>query len=117
MDCFFRTDTIRPRLPKKAEKFIFFRITNVKEFKKGLPMMADFITTGEAALKNRADIFKRKAQGIEGLIQGLVSFNIAFSANGLAKVSTGNSYKRFPCLFSTAWGGKAQRRFFQRWPV
>lgn len=54
-------------------------------------MMADFITTGEAALRNRSDIFKRKAQGIEGLIQGLVSFNIAFSANGLAKVSTGNS--------------------------
>ncbi|KAJ5238116.1 hypothetical protein N7489_008207 [Penicillium chrysogenum] len=75
-----------PRLPKKAEKFIFFRITNVKEFKKGLPMMADFITTGEAALRNRSDIFKRKAQGIEGLIQGLVSFNIAFSANGLAKL-------------------------------
>ncbi|CAG8256391.1 unnamed protein product [Penicillium nalgiovense] len=75
-----------PRLPKKAEKFIFFRITNVEEFKKGLPMMADFITTGEAALKNRVGIFKRKAQGVEGLIQGLVSFNIAFSANGLAKL-------------------------------
>lgn len=86
---FFRTDTIRPRLPKKAEKFIFFRITNVKEFKEGLPLMADFITTGEASLRNRGDIFKRKAQGIESLIQGLVSFNIAFSANGLAKVSTG----------------------------
>ncbi|KAJ5471258.1 hypothetical protein N7530_008615 [Penicillium desertorum] len=73
-----------PRLPKKAEKFVFFRITNVQEFKKGLPTMADFITTAHTALKNRNDIYKKKAEGtLQGIIH-LVSINIAFSANGLA---------------------------------
>lgn len=75
-----------PRLPKKAEKFIFFRITNVEEFKKGLPTMADFITTAHTALKNRNDIYKKKAEGtLKGIIN-LVSINIAFSANGLVKL-------------------------------
>ncbi|CAG8282686.1 unnamed protein product [Penicillium salamii] len=77
---------IWPRLPKKAEKFVFFRITNVEEFKKGLPMMADFLTTAHAASQNRNDIFKKKAEGtLKGLIR-LVSINIAFSSVGLAKL-------------------------------
>ncbi|CAG8316265.1 unnamed protein product [Penicillium salamii] len=77
---------IWPRLPKKAEKFVFFRITNVEEFKKGLPMMADFITTAHAASQNRDNIFKKKAEGtLKGLIS-LVSINIAFSSIGLAKL-------------------------------
>lgn len=75
-----------PRLPKKAEKFVFFRITNPQEFKKGLPTMADFITTAHTALKNRNDIFKKKAEGTLNGIIHLVSINIAFSANGLAKL-------------------------------
>lgn len=67
---------------------MFFRITNVEEFKKGLPMMADFITTAHAASQNRDNIFKKKAEGtLKGLIS-LVSINIAFSSIGLAKVST-----------------------------
>ncbi|CAI7648802.1 unnamed protein product [Penicillium glandicola] len=75
-----------PRLPKKAEKFVFFRITNVQEFKKGLPTMADFVTTSHTALKNRNDIYKMKAEGtLKGIIN-LVSINIAFSASGLAKL-------------------------------
>jgi hypothetical protein len=84
-----KTDKIRPRLPKKAERFVFFRITNEQEFKKGLPMMADFLTTAHAASQNRNDIFKKKADGtLKGLIH-LVSINIAFSSVGLAKVSIG----------------------------
>ncbi|CAI7636533.1 unnamed protein product [Penicillium crustosum] len=75
-----------PRLPKKAEKFVFFRITNPEEFKKALPTMADFITTADIALKNRTDIFKKKAEGTLNGIIHLVSMNIAFSANGLAKL-------------------------------
>ncbi|KAJ5640260.1 uncharacterized protein N7484_008122 [Penicillium longicatenatum] len=49
-------------------------------------MMADFITTAHTALKNRNDIFKKKADGILSGIIHLVSINIAFSANGLAKL-------------------------------
>ncbi|CAI7600799.1 unnamed protein product [Penicillium palitans] len=75
-----------PRLPKKAEKFVFFRITNPEEFKKALPTMADYITTADTALKNRTDIFKKKAEGTLNGIIHLVSLNIAFSANGLAKL-------------------------------
>lgn len=51
--------------------------------------MADFITTADIALKNRTDIFKKKAEGTLNGIIHLVSMNIAFSANGLAKVSSG----------------------------
>ncbi|KAJ5920244.1 hypothetical protein N7516_011102 [Penicillium verrucosum] len=75
-----------PRLPKKAEKFVFFRITNPQEFKNALPTMADFITTAHTALVNRNDIFKKKAEGTLNGIINLVSLNIAFSANGLAKL-------------------------------
>lgn len=85
---------IRPRLPKKAEKFVFFRITNPQEFKKGLPTMADYITTAHTALKNRNDIFQKKAAGTLNGIIHLVSINIAFSANGLAKVSSGKVFIR-----------------------
>ena len=49
--------------------------------------MADYITTAHTALKNRNDIFKKKADGTLNGIIHLVSINIAFSANGLAKVS------------------------------
>ncbi|CAG7969545.1 unnamed protein product [Penicillium olsonii] len=81
-----KTDETRPRLPKKAERFVFFRITNEKEFKKALPTMADYITTAHAASQNRNDIFKQKADGtLKGLIH-LVSMNISFSAVGLAKL-------------------------------
>ncbi|KAJ5876786.1 hypothetical protein N7455_000251 [Penicillium solitum] len=79
-----------PRLPKKAEKFVFFRITNPQEFKKGLPTMADYITTAHTALKNRNDIFQKKAAGTLNGIIHLVSINIAFSANGLAKLGAEN---------------------------
>lgn len=50
--------------------------------------MADYITTADTALKNRTDIFKKKAEGTLNGIIHLVSLNIAFSANGLAKVSS-----------------------------
>ncbi len=87
---FIRANNVRPRLPKKAERFVFFRITKVQEFKKSLPTIANFLTTSHSALKTRNDIYKLKAEGkLKGLIN-LVSLNIAFSANGLAKVSTGN---------------------------
>lgn len=56
--------------------------------------MADFITTAHTALKNRNDIFKKKAEGTLNGIIHLVSINIAFSANGLAKVSTGRTVIR-----------------------
>ncbi|CAG8251432.1 unnamed protein product, partial [Penicillium nalgiovense] len=62
----FETDEIRPRLPEKAERFVFFRITNEQEFKKGLPMMADFLTTAYAASENRNDIYRKKADGTQG---------------------------------------------------
>ncbi|KAJ5672381.1 hypothetical protein N7507_001508 [Penicillium longicatenatum] len=77
---------IWPRLPKKFEKFIFFRITNVAEFKKALPVMADYITTAETTLKNRENIKRKKADGSKELIK-MVSMNIAFSASGLSKLS------------------------------
>ncbi|CAG8034655.1 unnamed protein product [Penicillium nalgiovense] len=57
---------IWPRLPEKAERFVFFRITNEQEFKKGLPMMADFLTTAYAASENRNDIYRKKADGTQG---------------------------------------------------
>ncbi|KAJ5787332.1 hypothetical protein N7457_002322 [Penicillium paradoxum] len=77
---------IWPRLPKKAERFVFFRISNEQEFKKGLPMMADFLTTAYAASQNRDDIYRKKADGtLKGIIH-LVSINIAFSSIGLAKL-------------------------------
>lgn len=56
--------------------------------------MADFITTAHTALVNRNDIFKKKAEGTLNGIINLVSLNIAFSANGLAKVSTGKAFVR-----------------------
>lgn len=69
---------------------MFFRITNVAEFKSSLPTIASFITTSHSSLKSRNDIYKGKQNGtLKGIIQ-LVSVNIAFSAIGLAKVSTGN---------------------------
>lgn len=87
-----KANNARPRLPKKAERFVFFRITKVQEFKKSLPTIANFLTTSHSALKTRNDIYKLKAEGkLKGLIN-LVSVNIAFSANGLAKVSTGHPF-------------------------
>ncbi|KAJ5634943.1 uncharacterized protein N7484_008256 [Penicillium longicatenatum] len=75
-----------PRLPKKAERFIFFRITNAEEFKNALPKIVGFITTAYTAEMNRKNIYKQKADGtLKGLVS-LVSLNIAFSANGLAKL-------------------------------
>lgn len=77
---------IWPRLPKKAERFVFFRITKVQEFKSSLPTIANFLTTSHSALKSRNDIYKWKAEGtLKDLIR-LVSINLAFSATGLAKL-------------------------------
>lgn len=87
---FIRANNVRPRLPKKAERFVFFRITKVQEFKSSLPTIANFLTTSHSALKSRSDIYKWKAEGtLKDLIR-LVSINLAFSATGLSKVSSGN---------------------------
>lgn len=81
------TDDIRPRLPKKFETFIFFRITKPAEFKKHLAGLVPLLTTAEDAFKMREDIYRKKAAGtLKGYIK-LSAINIAFSAKGLAKVS------------------------------
>ena len=104
----FRTYKIRPRLPKKAERFVFFRITNEQEFKKGLPVMADFLTTAHAASENRNDIYRKKAEGtLKGIVR-LVSINISFSATGLTKVSTGKmGMQEMQLLIPSSWGRKS----------
>jgi hypothetical protein len=80
------TDRARPRLPKKYETFVFFRITKPAEFKKNLAGLVPLLTTAEDAFRMREDIYKKKAAGtLKGLIQ-LSAINVAFSAKGLAKV-------------------------------
>jgi hypothetical protein len=78
---------LRPRLPKKHELFVFFRITNPQLFKTHLALLAPQLTTARDAERYRSDIYKKKAQGtLQGLIH-LSAINVAFSAKGLKKVS------------------------------
>ncbi|KAJ6155242.1 hypothetical protein N7470_005808 [Penicillium chermesinum] len=74
-----------PRLPKKAEGFYFFNITNPAEFKKHLKRLAPQITTGEEAKETRSELYSRKKAGKTGLVQ-LSSINISFSYSGLEKL-------------------------------
>ncbi|KAJ5948649.1 hypothetical protein N7454_001956 [Penicillium verhagenii] len=77
---------IWPRLPKKHEVFVFFRITDPAKFKGHLAGLVPLLTTARDAEKTRADIYKKKAQGtLKGLIE-LSAINIAFSSKGLAKL-------------------------------
>ncbi|KAJ5143325.1 Dyp-type peroxidase [Penicillium bovifimosum] len=77
---------IWPRLPKKYETFVFFRITKPAEFKKHLAGLVPLLTTAEDAFKMRENIYKMKAEGtLKGLIK-LSAINVAFSAKGLAKL-------------------------------
>jgi hypothetical protein len=76
----------RPRLPKKAETFLFFRITRPEEFKGHLAQLAPLLTTAQDAQRMREDIYKKKEAGtLKGLVK-LSAINVAFSARGLAKV-------------------------------
>ncbi|CAI7625654.1 unnamed protein product [Penicillium glandicola] len=77
---------IWPRLSKKHEVFVFFRITNPKLFKTHLAGLVPALTTARDAERFRTGIYKKKK---DGTFTGLVHFsavNIAFSAKGLAKL-------------------------------
>jgi hypothetical protein len=77
----------RPRLSKKHELFVFFRITNPQLFKTHLAALVPLLTTARDAERFRTDIYKQKANGtLKGLVH-LSAINVAFSAKGLAKVS------------------------------
>lgn len=77
---------IRPRLPKKVETFVFFRITRADVFKKHMSGLVPFLTTADDAFKMREDIYQKKAAGtLKGLVK-LSAINVALSASGLQKV-------------------------------
>ncbi|KAJ5761123.1 hypothetical protein N7520_008279 [Penicillium odoratum] len=77
---------IWPRLPKKHELFVFFRITDPKLFKEHLKKLVPLLTTARDAERTRAEIYQKKAAGtLQGLIE-LSAINVAFSAKGLAKL-------------------------------
>lgn len=87
VSCIKKTHYSRPRLPKKAETFLFFRITKPREFKNHMSGLIPLLTTADDAFKMRQDIYHKKAAGtLKGLIQ-LSAINVAFSATGLKKVS------------------------------
>lgn len=84
------TEHVRPRLPKKFEKFIFFRITKPADFKGHLAGLVPLLTTSDDAFKMRSDIYEKKAAGtLKGLIK-LSAINVSFSAKGLNKVWLGS---------------------------
>ncbi|OQE27996.1 hypothetical protein PENFLA_c005G10315 [Penicillium flavigenum] len=77
---------IWPRLSKKHEVFVFFRITDPKLFKEHLAILVPNLTTASHAERFRSMIYKKKG---EGTFKDLVRFsaiNVAFSARGLAKL-------------------------------
>ncbi|KAJ5294320.1 hypothetical protein PENANT_c006G02996 [Penicillium antarcticum] len=77
---------IWPRLPKKHELFVFFRITNPQLFKTHLAGLVPLLTTARDAEKFRSEIYKKKAQDtLEGLVH-FSAINVAFSARGLKKL-------------------------------
>ncbi|KAJ5790449.1 uncharacterized protein N7518_007460 [Penicillium psychrosexuale] len=77
---------IWPRLSKKHELFVFFRITNPELFKKHLAALIPNLTTARDAERFRKEIYKKKAEGtLKGLVH-MSAINVAFSAKGLAKL-------------------------------
>lgn len=73
-------------LPKKVETFIFFQITDAKNFIENLKELAPLIKTTEQVLQDRDDIDKHKKSGKGGLIV-MSGVNIALSYTGLRAVS------------------------------
>jgi hypothetical protein len=77
----------RPRLSKKHELFVFFRITDAQRFKTHLAALVPLLTTARDAEKFRTYIYKKKAEGTIKGLEHLSAINVAFSAKGLEKVS------------------------------
>ncbi|KAI2722520.1 hypothetical protein CBS147332_3449 [Penicillium roqueforti] len=77
---------IWPRLSKKHELFVFFRITNPELFKKHLAALIPNLTTARDAERFRKGIYQKKEEGtLKGLVH-MSAINVAFSAKGLAKL-------------------------------
>jgi len=75
-------DILAGGFPKKVETFIFFRITDAKDFIDDLKQLAPLIKTVKQILKDRDDIKKHKEGGKGGLLE-MVGVNIALSYTGL----------------------------------
>jgi hypothetical protein len=72
-------------LPKRAERFMFFKITEVPRFRKHLAELVPMITTMKQVLDDHGSIDDHKKTGAGTLIP-LSGTNIAFSHVGLSKV-------------------------------
>jgi len=72
-------------LQKNFERFVFFKITNVGEFKALLPRIVPFVTTTAEVESREFQLRDLKTSGSAQTLS-LPGFNIAFTSGGLAKL-------------------------------
>ncbi|EJC98275.1 DyP-type peroxidase [Fomitiporia mediterranea MF3/22] len=72
-------------IPKFAEDFLFFNITNVANFKNDLKQIVPSITTTTQVQKMQQQIAQNKLAGIVDLVK-ISAINIAFTESGLKKL-------------------------------
>lgn len=72
--------------PKKVETFIFFRITDPKDFVDDIQDLVPLLKTLKGIQKDRDDIKKHKDEKKPGLLE-MVGVNVALTYTGLRAVS------------------------------
>ncbi|KAG8918422.1 hypothetical protein FRC01_001866 [Tulasnella sp. 417] len=78
---------IYPTFPKKAERFIFFSITNPAAFRKNLGIFRKQITTATAAIENLQKIEDARSKGT---VVPLTQYQIGFSFTGMKTLNIGS---------------------------